>query len=178
MLEAQQSQSKKLFGKKKSVTPELVAHPALVSEPTLIPELIDFFSQSLSTEITRQDLQITEVIKKTSDNITNFTGPRVLDWNKSTGRVALAESVIRNSESEFLVFRQRMTAMADADGCGGRNEMAKSSESGLSSSSNVIDFGQAKLNKALGRSEVGNGKGLCEHNISSDDCQECKGHKH
>ncbi len=175
MIEALEKKPKKLFGKKKP-TSEIIPHPAVSSETSLIAEPLDLFAQSLSVEILKQDNQIAEVLKKNSDNVVNFTGPRVLDWNKSTGRVALAESVIKNSEVEFLAFRQRMTAMADADGCGGRNEMSKSSESALSSNSSVIDFGQAKLNKALGLRE--GGKALCEHDKNSDDCQECKGHKH
>lgn len=177
MVEALEKKPKKIFGKKKQAS-EILTHPAIIPDSPLTLEPVDIFSQSLNAEIFKQDNKIAEVLKKNSDNVVNFTGPRVLDWNKSTGRVALAESVIKNSEAEFLAFRQRMTAMADPDGCGGRNEMAKTSESGLSSNSNVIDFGQAKLNKALGIREGGVGKGLCEHDRNSDECQECKGHKH
>jgi len=155
---------KKLFGKKKIESQDISTH-SLGSNPILITETLDIFNQSLNAEIVKQDQQITEILKKTSDNIINFTGPKVLDWNKNTGRIALAESVIKNSETEFLAFRQRMTAMADADGCGGKNEMAKSSESTLSSNANVIDFGQAKLNKALGVSN--------EHAHKSDEHDHC-----
>lgn len=82
--------------------------------------------------------------------VVQFQTPKIIDWSEKTGRFALAETVLKTNELEFVAMRLRMNAMADADGCGGRSEMAKSSETGLGN--NVIYFGQAKLNKSLGTS--------------------------
>lgn len=173
-MEVLEKKPKRLFGKKKLIAPEISQSPLPGAESLQTFEPIDLFAQTLSIEILKQDQQITEVLKNTKERVVNFTGPRVLDWNKSTGRVALAERVIKNSESEFLAFRQRMSAMADADGCGGRNEMAKSSENSLTSNSSVINFGQAKLNKALGvNSEHKHQSGEHDHCSHGNDYGEC-----
>lgn len=167
---------KKLFGKKK---PKLeVVRPEVPESISSVAEPIDLFSRSLKQEILLQDNKIEAVLKKTSDNLFQFQGPRVLDWNKSTGRVALAENVIKNSEEQFLVFRRQMEMMADKDGCGGRNEVGIGAETGRLNQSNIIDFGQAKLNKALGKTEDSGGEAICEHKIKISNCEECKNHKH
>jgi hypothetical protein len=118
LLEVVDRKPKKLFGKKK---PKLEVVRDTSGESVSVVEPIDLFSQSLKQEVLLQDKRIEEVLKS-SENVSVFPGPRVLDWERSTGRVALAESVIRGSEQEFIAFKRQMEMMADKDGCGGVNE--------------------------------------------------------
>lgn len=130
-------------------------NPFADSKPEIAPAAPRLsFVEKLNVLIENNNKPMTQ-IDVLSGRVRQFQGPEIISWSEDQGRFGLAEKVLKQNDLEFVAMRQRMEAMAgDPDACGGRNEMNPMTENGGLKTTSIVDFGQARLNKILGRNET------------------------
>lgn len=132
------------------------------------------FMADLETMVETQNQTMQKITPQSeTGNITSFPTPRVIDWNEDKGRFALAENFLKQNQAEFMMIRQRMNAMADADGCGGVNERSGQSSNNLFGNKDIASIGGT--NKAFGEQPHNHKEGNHKHceKHDKDDCHEC-----